>query len=368
MPETSASKLSSHQRLAWRRDAFRRMALSAAGLLICATSLMADDAATGNATTSGAATQASADNVEPQANGTRISSERPTPGQVAEAQTEAELDQVQEAPENDQSPVASLRSKLDAVEAEKARLSLQLDLLNRKQVDLEAQARELDQVRRQLYHSQTAAERAEIQAEALRTEIEQLKQQRELAAQKHTAQLTASELRLREHKDRLGGVDARLQQLEQQLAQREAQIARLEAGDARRAEAKDALEARIAELRSLLPAPEGGTVTVAVAEARARQDAENLERLIREGQGIRNPQLWRQIRDTENALHRSQYLLARAQGNHTLYRVRPGDSLARISAMVYGNDQSWTQIFEANRHLLDDPDRVPPGFTLVIPE
>jgi nucleoid-associated protein YgaU len=187
-------------------------------------------------------------------------------------------------------------------------------------------------------------------------------------AQNHTAQLTAAELRLREHKERLSGVDLRIQGLEQQLAQREAQIARMEAADARRTEARQELEDRIAELRGYLPAPEGGTVTAAEARARARQDAETLERLMREGQGVRNPQLWQQIRQTENALHRSQFLLARTQGDRTVYRVRPGDSLARISAIVYGDDQAWTRIFEANRHLLDEPDRIPPGFTLVIPE
>jgi nucleoid-associated protein YgaU len=158
-----------------------------------------------------------------------------------------------------------------------------------------------------------------------------------------------------------------MQDLEQRLEQREALIERLEAADRRRAEAKQQLEERIAELRARLPAPEGGTLTAAQARAQARQDAELLKRLIREGQGVQNPQLWQQIQDTENALHRSQYLLARAQGDRTVYRVRPGDSLARISALFYGDEEAWTRLFEANRHLLDDPAPVPPGLTLVIP-
>lgn len=183
------------------------------------------------------------------------------------------------------------------------------------------------------------------------------------------ANAAAAEHRLHEHQDRLDveSVDARIERLEQQLAQREAHIERLQAAEARRAEAKHQLEQRLEALRARLPAPEGGTLTAAEARARARADAQTLERLLREGQGVNNPQLWQQIRETEHALHRSQYLLARAEGDRTVYRMRPGDSLAHISAMVYGTDQAWQRIFEANRHLLDDPDRVLPGLTLVIP-
>lgn len=271
------------------------------------------------------------------------------------------------ADEETQAQVATTQTGVDQVDAEKAAMRLQLELLNRKQADLEAEAARVGPLKRRLSESQTAAERAAAAAESLHAEIAQLKQQRQGEAQKHTAQLTAAELRLREHKDRAGSLDAQIQRLEQQLAQREAQIERLEAAEAWRAETKRQLESRLDELRARLPAPEGGTVTAADARARARTDAEALERLISEGEGVNNPQLWQEIRATENALHRNQYLLARAEGGRTVYRVRPGDSLARISAIMYGTDQAWQEIFEANRHLLDEPDRVLPGLTLVIP-
>ncbi|WP_462320496.1 LysM peptidoglycan-binding domain-containing protein [Halochromatium sp.] len=282
-------------------------------------------------------------------------------------QLETRLQRLKESANATKGEVATLQTRLDEVDAEKAAMRLQLDLLNRKQADLEAEAAQVAPLKRRLSDSQSAADRAAAAADALRAEIEQLKQQRQGEAQKHTAQLTAAELRLREHKDRATNLDAQIQRLEQQLAQREAQVERLQAAEARRAEAKQQLESRLEELRARLPAPEGGTVTANDARAQARSEAETLERLIREGQGVNNPQLWQQIREAENALHRNQYLLARAEGNRTVYRVRPGDSLARISALVYGTDKGWQEIFEANRHLLDDPDRVMPGLTLVIP-
>ncbi len=271
------------------------------------------------------------------------------------------------AGEEPRGQITAPQAGLGEVDAEKAAMRLQLDLLNRKQSDLEAEAAQVGPLKRRLSQSQTAAERAAAAAEALRAEIARLKQQRQGEAQKHTAQLTAAELRLREHKDRAGSLDAQIQRLEQQLAQRAAQIERLEAAEARRAETKRQLEMRLDELRARLPAPEGGTVTAADAREKARADAQTLQRLINEGQGVNNPQLWQQIRETENALHRNQYLLARAEGSRTVYRVRPGDTLAHISVMMYGTDEAWQGIFEANRHLLDEPDRVLPGLTLVIP-
>lgn len=353
-----------------------RPLLSLAALLLCTTITVADDetqgvssseplgttgASAGSAeTTDGAASaEASLPSGSADAQLSKIAAEK--------AQLETKLQQLRESAKKTQGQLTALQAKLGEVDAEKAAMRLQLELLNRKQADLEAEAVQVGPLKRRLNESQTAAERAAAAAEELREEIAQLKQQRQGEAQKHTAQLTAAELRLREHKDRAGSLDAQIQRLEQQLTQREAQIERLQAAESRRAEAKRQLESRLEELRARLPAPEGGTVTATEARSQARTDAETLERLISEGQGVNNPKLWQKIRETENALHRNQYLLARAEGDRTVYRVRPGDSLARISVLVYGTDQAWQQIFEANRHLLDEPDRVLPGLTLVIP-
>ncbi|TVQ85571.1 MAG: LysM peptidoglycan-binding domain-containing protein [Chromatiaceae bacterium] len=50
-----------------------------------------------------------------------------------------------------------------------------------------------------------------------------------------------------------------------------------------------------------------------------------------------------------------------------IYVVRPGDSLSRISAQVYGDASAWPRIFAANRDVLPAPDRLSPGMSLVIP-
>lgn len=49
------------------------------------------------------------------------------------------------------------------------------------------------------------------------------------------------------------------------------------------------------------------------------------------------------------------------------YTVASGDSLSKISKHVYGDASHWSQIFEANRDKLTDPDRIFPGQVLRIP-
>ncbi len=49
------------------------------------------------------------------------------------------------------------------------------------------------------------------------------------------------------------------------------------------------------------------------------------------------------------------------------YTVVPGDSLSKIARRFYGNAALYPKIFEANRPLLQDPDRIYPGQVLRIP-
>ena len=49
------------------------------------------------------------------------------------------------------------------------------------------------------------------------------------------------------------------------------------------------------------------------------------------------------------------------------YAVVSGDSLSKIAKKFYGDANQWRRIFEANRDILDDPDKIYPGQTLKIP-
>ena len=49
------------------------------------------------------------------------------------------------------------------------------------------------------------------------------------------------------------------------------------------------------------------------------------------------------------------------------YVVVSGDSLSKIAQREYGNAAEWTRIYEANRDLIRDPDKIFPGQKLQIP-
>jgi nucleoid-associated protein YgaU len=50
-----------------------------------------------------------------------------------------------------------------------------------------------------------------------------------------------------------------------------------------------------------------------------------------------------------------------------IYEVKPGDSLSKIAKAEYGNANEWPRIFEANRDILKDPNKIYPGQKLQIP-
>jgi nucleoid-associated protein YgaU len=51
----------------------------------------------------------------------------------------------------------------------------------------------------------------------------------------------------------------------------------------------------------------------------------------------------------------------------TFYTVKSGDTLSKIAKDQYGNASKYPAIFEANRPMLLDPDKIYPGQVLRIP-
>jgi nucleoid-associated protein YgaU len=50
-----------------------------------------------------------------------------------------------------------------------------------------------------------------------------------------------------------------------------------------------------------------------------------------------------------------------------MYTVQPGDSLSKIAKAQYGDAMKYMTIFEANKPMLKDPDKIYPGQVLRIP-
>lgn len=55
-------------------------------------------------------------------------------------------------------------------------------------------------------------------------------------------------------------------------------------------------------------------------------------------------------------------------GEGQFYTVKSGDSLSKIAKEFYGDPMQYPKIFEANKPMLSDPDKIYPGQTLRIPQ
>ncbi len=52
----------------------------------------------------------------------------------------------------------------------------------------------------------------------------------------------------------------------------------------------------------------------------------------------------------------------------TMYTVKSGDSLSKVAQNVYGSSADYMKIFEANKPMLSDPNKIYPGQVLRIPK
>lgn len=58
---------------------------------------------------------------------------------------------------------------------------------------------------------------------------------------------------------------------------------------------------------------------------------------------------------------------ATQQPESKFYQVKPGDTLSKIAKEFYGEANAYGAIFEANKPMLSDPDKIYPGQVLRIP-
>jgi nucleoid-associated protein YgaU len=60
--------------------------------------------------------------------------------------------------------------------------------------------------------------------------------------------------------------------------------------------------------------------------------------------------------------------VVRPEPQATFYEVKSGDTLSKIAKAHYGDAMKYNSIFEANKPMLKDPDKIYPGQVLRIPK
>lgn len=156
-------------------------------------------------------------------------------------------------------------------------------------------------------------------------------------------------------------------ELERGLSERDRRIAQLDAQRLSLTTAHEALERRLEALRARVPTQDGGTLDAEQAREAARNAYAGLRAILQRPGGSRDATTEQGLDTARKTLHQRQFTLARAIDAQGVYRIRPSDSLALISSRCYGDSSQWRTLFEANRHVLEDPNQLIPGVTLVIP-
>lgn len=54
-------------------------------------------------------------------------------------------------------------------------------------------------------------------------------------------------------------------------------------------------------------------------------------------------------------------------GSFKLYTIVSGDTLSKIAKRELGNANAWRKIFDANKDVIKDPDKIYPGQKIKIP-
>src|ERR1700754_1500319 len=81
-------------------------------------------------------------------------------------------------------------------------------------------------------------------------------------------------------------------------------------------------------------------------------------------------QVWDALREIDPGMSGGDFALSLTPQRTDIfgeYEVKSGDSLSAIAKKVTGGKLNYQQIFEANRDILDDPDKIQPGQKLKIP-
>ena len=71
--------------------------------------------------------------------------------------------------------------------------------------------------------------------------------------------------------------------------------------------------------------------------------------------------------DFSNVVSGASSTAAKSEATFKMYTIVSGDSLSKIAKREYGNANDWPRIFEANKDILKDPNKIFPGQKLRIP-
>jgi nucleoid-associated protein YgaU len=110
-----------------------------------------------------------------------------------------------------------------------------------------------------------------------------------------------------------------------------------------------------------------GSVAVLTGVAPSQEALEKMVLCAGNQHGIGQVDCQLQVESRETAEPTAQQPSAEPAAESDFYTVQSGDTLGKIAQEHYGAASKYTVIFEANRPMLSDPDKIYPGQKLRIP-
>ncbi|SFU35077.1 LysM peptidoglycan-binding domain-containing protein [Halomonas korlensis] len=265
---------------------------------------------------------------------------------------ESRVSEAEQQREQAEDAIAAARS-----EAEQAQAEVKDALAQRQSLEAER-----DSIQQELAEARDELERSEETRQARESDIAAL-EERINGLEADLAQLReASDVELAEVRSERDELDAELSQVRTERNELDAELAEV------RSDTVTPLQTEVEQLRALLPASEGGELDLDSAQAAASKQASRLhtahEALRRSRSDADDPQA--EYDAIVSDLRREQSLVTRVQGG-TIYTVESGETLGNVARRYYGDARRWPTIYQANQHIIENPDRVVPGLTVILP-
>jgi len=215
---------------------------------------------------------------------------------------------------------------------------------------------ERDRARDALSQTKTGLMEAEASLSRLRSELDKIKE-------------TLQQYRdtLGETKNALIDITAERDRLRAELKQSQDEQVRMSVQLDQIKSTAGGLKNEMVDLQARLPKTLGGGASLETLEREAEKSAGELRKIHDEMRRDSEKSMSEQRDSAVSALRNWQLLIASATQASGVYQLQRGDTLGKAAQRFYGTNRKWRLVYEANRHILDNPNRVIPHLTLIIP-
>ncbi|MDM8547495.1 LysM peptidoglycan-binding domain-containing protein [Candidatus Venteria ishoeyi] len=272
------------------------------------------------------------------------------------------------AAQQTESLTAPLQEKITKLEASLQNSQQQLETSTQKlqQASTEAQKQAADinrlqATKQKLEQNLASVEKAQSSATEKLSSLEQALSEQKTQASKLNVDLEKTQGELTQAQGKLTQAQGELTQAQGELTQAQSALTQAQGEQQQLQNQLTQAQSQVTSLRAKLPISEGGTADPEAYRQKAASTVKHYVQLRRQKQdkSVQQAALQR--------LEQEQQQLAKLTRAKAIHTVRRGESLSALANKYYRDSQRWKDIYQANQHVLSNPDGLEAGYILVIP-